>query len=171
MLCTNCGNKEANFHYKYMNNDQVSEVHLCTECAKKLGYLNENENPFNFNFGSLFGDFLSIPSFMKTPQISASCPSCKTTFDSIKNTGFVGCDKCYDTFADEIEAILGRIQPGTTHKGRLSGTDGKKIEKENTLKKMKDDLKKAIIDENYEQAAVLRDKIKDFESKEEKKND
>ena len=36
---------------------------------------------------------------------------------------------------------------------------------------MKDDLKKAIIDENYEQAAVLRDKIKDFERKEEKKND
>ena len=56
------------------------------------------------------------------------------------------------------------------HKGKLSGADGKKIARDNTLKNLKEELKRAIIDEKYEQAAVLRDKIKELETKEGENN-
>lgn len=66
--------------------------------------------------------------------------------------------------------MLAKIQPSTVHKGKLSGADGKKIARDNTLKNLKEELKRAIIDEKYEQAAVLRDKIKELEAKEGENN-
>lgn len=166
MLCSHCGMKNANFHYKYMTGGKYTELHLCRDCASKLGYLKDNDSIFNL--GSIFGDFLSIP---KSAQFSvAKCPSCSTSFDTVRKSGFLGCDKCYETFADSIEAMLSKIQPSTVHKGKLSGADGKKIERENTLKNLKEDLKRAIIEEKYEQAAVIRDKIKEFEQKESENN-
>lgn len=166
MLCSNCGIKDANFHYKYITGGQLTELHLCSDCAKELGYIKENESPFSL--GSFLGDFLSAP---KTSVPTAKrCPACSTSFDSVRRTGFLGCDKCYETFSAPIEAMLSKIQPSTVHKGKLSGADGKKIERDNTLKNLKEELRKAIIEENYEQAAVLRDKIKEFEKKEDENN-
>jgi len=78
----------------------------------------------------------------------------------------VGCDKCYEAFGKTIDTILSKIQPSTVHKGKLNGVEGKKIQHHNTIKNLKEELQRAILDENYEQAAVLRDKIKEFETKE-----
>ena len=165
MLCSNCGIKDANFHYKHISGGQQTELHLCADCAKELGYIKEKENLFGFP--SFLGDFLSST---KTIQSPLSCPSCGMGFDKVRRSGFLGCDKCYETFEKPIETMLSKIQPSTTHKGRLSGVDGKKIERANTLKTLKEDLKRAIIEENYENAAVLRDKIKELEAKEDRHN-
>ena len=168
MLCSNCGIKDANFHYKYLSGGKLAELHLCTDCAKELGYLKESESLFNL--GSILGDFLSVPKTVSPSSAGLRCPQCSTSFDSVKRTGFLGCDKCYEIFERPIEAMLAKIQPSTVHKGKLSGADGKKIERENTLRNLKEELKRAVIDENYEQAAVLRDKIKEFENKEDESN-
>ena len=66
--------------------------------------------------------------------------------------------------------MLSKIQPSTNHKGKLSGADGKRIERDNTVRDLKEELNRAIIDENYEQAAVLRDKIREYESKGDEQN-
>ncbi|MBQ4630283.1 MAG: UvrB/UvrC motif-containing protein [Clostridia bacterium] len=166
MLCSNCGIKNANFHYKYLTGGKYSELHLCGECAHKLGYIKDNDKLFNFT--SILGDFLSVPK--SAPSVATKCPVCSTSFDTVRRTGFLGCDKCYEVFADSIETMLSKIQPSTVHKGKLSGADGKKIERENTLKNLKEELKRAVIEEKYEQAAVLRDKIKEFEQKEDEQN-
>lgn len=166
MLCSNCGMKNAGFHYKYFSGGKYTELHLCSECAAKLGYIKDNDNLFNFT--SILGDFLSVP---KSANFTAlKCPDCQTSFDTVRRSGFLGCDKCYQTFGDSIEAMLSKIQPSTTHKGKLSGADGKKIERENTLKSLEEELKRAIIEEKYEDAAVLRDKIKEFKQRESENN-
>lgn len=168
MLCSNCNLKEANFHYKYIKNGNANEIHLCRDCAEKLGYINETTSvlsPSNF-----LGDLFSLPHFVHTPKETLCCPECGTSFDKIRKGGFVGCEKCYETFSGPIDTILSKIQPSTIHKGKLSGANGKKIERDNTLKNLKEDLKRAIIDEKYEEAAVLRDKIKAFENEEGRDN-
>ena len=109
MLCTNCQSREANFHYKQVINGKHTELNLCTECARELGYLNQGEGMFDLS--SFFGDFLSMPSFAPSVTKVMACPDCATTFD---------------------------------------------------------EFKRAILDEKYEDAAVLRDKIKKIE--EEKDN-
>ncbi len=161
MLCSNCSSKEAAFHYKYIKNGSKNEIHLCTDCAKKLGYINDGE--LSFNPANIFGELFSLPQFIRHRAPETSCPNCNTDYNTISRTGFVGCDKCYDFFAKQIDAILSKIQPSTVHKGKLGGTEGKKIERDNTIKGLKENLQKAILNENYEEAAVLRDKIKALE--------
>ena len=158
MLCSNCGINDANFHYKHISNGKMKELHLCSDCAKTLGYIKDNENIFSLPH--IFGDVFSSPK-----HIIARCPSCNTGFDTIRRTGFVGCDKCYETFSLPIESMLGKIQPSTHHKTNNKEkvfTPQKEI---SPIDKYKQELKSAIESENYEEAAVLRDKIKALEEK------
>lgn len=163
MLCSNCKSKEAVFHYKQIIGGKKSEQHLCAECANALGYTGHGESLFDI--GSILNDFISMPSSHMINKTAKSCPVCSTTYDEFKRTGLLGCDKCYEEFESIIEASLSQIQPSTTHKGSLSGEAGEKIRKENELNDLKENLKKAIIEERYEDAAVLRDKIKKLEEK------
>ena len=168
MLCSNCNAKEATFHYKYIKNGNANEIHLCRECAEKSGYIKEHEPLFGAN--NFLGDLFSLPHFIHSPKETITCPGCGTGFDKIRKTGFVGCDKCYETFSAPIDSILSKIQPSTVHIGKLSGAEGKQIERDNTLKNLKEELQRAILDENYEHAAVIRDKIKAFEKEGGKQN-
>jgi len=161
MLCTNCNSKEASFHYKQIIGGKKSEQHLCASCAKSLGYINSGESLFDI--GSILNDFISIPNPKTTSKEVRRCPVCSTSYDEFRSTGLLGCDKCFESFSNIIESSLSQIQPSTTHKGSLRSEDGEKIRKENYLSELKDNLKKAIIDERYEDAAVIRDKIKKLE--------
>ena len=164
MLCTNCNSREASFHYKQIIGGKKTEQHLCHACAQELGYLGNSESIFDI--GSILNDFISVPASHKATKSVARCALCNTTYDEFRRTGLLGCDKCYETFGSVIESTLSQIQPGTVHKGSLSGEAGEKIRKENELAELKNELKKAIIEERYEDAAVLRDKIKKMEEKE-----
>ena len=165
MLCSRCNQNEANFHYQSITNGKVSKFHLCSECAKEMGFIKEKETPSNF--ANIFADFLSLEPMFSGVKSQMVCSECGESFDTIKKTGYLGCEKCYENFSAQIENILSKIQSATTHKGKLSGEEGKRIEKENELKNLKEELKRAVIDENYEQACILRDKIKELEKKEE----
>lgn len=168
MLCTNCGMKEASFHYKQIVNGKSAEQHLCSECAAKLGYSSAGEGIFDF--GSILNDFISMPTLSHLSGEVRSCPVCKTTYDEFKKTGRLGCDRCYDEFKTIVESTLSQIQPSTVHKGKLSGAAGEKIRKKNELDELEEKLKRAILDEKYEDAAILRDKIKEIKAKGERKD-
>ena len=75
MKCENCGKNEVTFVYQSNINGKVTEKHLCSECAEKLGYTQRiaahNRSMMqNFFGGSLLGngffdDFFSpMPSLM-----------------------------------------------------------------------------------------------------------
>ena len=38
MKCENCGKNEVTFVYQSNINGKITEKHLCSECAEKLGY-------------------------------------------------------------------------------------------------------------------------------------
>ncbi len=160
MLCSHCNKREANFHYKKLTQGKLSELHLCTECATQLGYIGGAEPSFGFD--DILSDFFSV---LKPEAVSStlSCPICHTTYEQFKKTGFVGCSDCYDVFKGDIEKMLSRIQPATTHKGKIAGQTGEKIQKANQIKELRDKLKASIIEERYEDAAKIRDQIKELE--------
>ena len=56
MKCEHCGNHEASYHYRANINGEVSEMHLCPDCAAKQGPLRAfDHDPFE----SLLEDFFS----------------------------------------------------------------------------------------------------------------
>ena len=191
MLCDNCGKREANVRYTENINGKRTELNLCEECSKKLGIGQMNFSmPIDFpNFlGSILDDFdttdfIPLLSEMK----SLKCNICGHTFDDIVNSGKVGCENCYDVFEDRIDNLIKRIQGSNRHVGRIGKIIDKRIEENNNLQKenkniqnekkeikaetkkedkvekLKNDLKLAIKEERYEDAAKIRDEIKKLE--------
>lgn len=164
MLCSHCNKKEANFHYKQVNNGSYTELHLCSDCAKELGYLVNSDAVINTGLEDMLNEFLGLA---KQTQVHSglSCDRCGTTFAEFKKTGFAGCDKCYEVFEKDVESILSKIQPSTTHKGKIAGPKGEEIQRANEIKDLKEKLRLAVMDERYEDAAKLRDSIKALEEK------
>lgn len=187
MLCQNCGKNEVTFRYTQVVNGVKKEMNLCDNCARELGLKDMGFN-MPISFSSFLGDFFNtynnsmLPGFMQTKTLK--CDTCGTTFDDFLNTGVFGCDDCYETFEDRIEPLLRKLQGSSKHVGRGYRSDeptskvnksGKKVEikeDENVskLEKLQKDLQKAIKDERYEDAAKIRDEIKEVESKEKKDN-
>ena len=183
MLCENCGKREANVRYSENINGVKKELHLCEECSQKLGITDMNFN-MPVDFSSFLGDFLedfATPEFMPLLQEvkQLKCDNCGYTFDDIVNTGKLGCGNCYSVFEDRIDPILKRIQGNDRHVGRIGKIIDNKIDSKieekdqkqeivktnehDKLSKLKEDLKQAIKDERYEDAAIIRDEIKKME--------
>ena len=183
MLCDNCGKREANVRYTENINGKARELNLCEECSEKLGIGGMDFN-MPIDFSSFLGGFMDD---LMTPEImpmfnslkTLTCDNCGSSFEDIINTGKVGCKDCYSVFEDRIDPILKRIQGSDRHVGRIGKIIDNKIDSKieekdqkqeivktnehDKLSKLKEDLKQAIKDERYEDAARIRDEIKKME--------
>lgn len=132
MLCDNCGKREANVKYTENINGRRKELNLCEECSRKLG-IGQMDFSMPVDFSSFLGGFLNelgssnfMPMFNTTKELN--CNNCNTNFDNIINTGMLGCPECYDTFSDEIDSILKRLQGSNRHVGRIGKIIDSKID-------------------------------------------
>ncbi len=177
MLCQNCNENEANVRYTEVINGKKKELMLCEECSRKLGI----DNKINFNmpidFSSFFGGMLEDPDFMPLfPEARQfKCDNCNLSFDDFINTGKLGCSKCYDVFSQKLDPILKRIHGSDRYVGKrlnkpktsenqedekIKEKEIKKESNESKIESLEENLKKAISDERYEDAAKIRDEIK-----------
>ncbi len=170
MLCQQCKKNNASIFYKETVNGKTTSYALCPECAAKLteeGKIKEVKDPFTtfFDdpFGDLFNNMLGIPANQISSQKSV-CPDCGCTLSMIQNTGMLGCPTCYRFFAEALEPTVRNIHGNTRHIGKIPGDREAKKAKKDKLASLKKELSEAIKAENFEQAAVLRDQIRDLES-------
>lgn len=178
MKCENCGKNEANVKYTQVINGEKKQMFLCEECSEKLGI---NDIHFNMpiSFTSFLTDFFDdmndvsiMPSLGGISKLQ--CKKCGLTWDDFLHTGKFGCSNCYDDFELKIDPILRSLQGATSHIGRLGevkegnevkqNLDDKINSNENSnlskIEKLKQDLKQAIKEERYEDAAKIRDELK-----------
>ena len=162
MLCQNCGKYEATTHVKRIVNGESAEAHLCSDCAKALGY-----NDVFGGFGNTFGDLLG--SFFGEPQVSAissrtiRCEKCGNTFNDIVNSGKIGCADCYTTFYDKLLPSLQRIHGKTRHEGKNPTIIKAEVtDSASPIEDLEEQLRIAIERQNFEKAAQLRDKINEL---------
>lgn len=169
MKCQSCGKKEATVRYTESINGKKQQMHLCLDCAKKLGFA---------DFSNVFSPiFTSIPSFFEDFKIKEEekCPLCGYTFEDYANTGLFGCPECYNTFSDRLDEIFLKLHGKNRHlritaqsereKNNTKEFKNKSKEKIDNVKLLKEKLQELIKKEEYEKAAVVRDKIKEIEKK------
>ena len=92
------------------------------------------------------------------------CKKCGTTYSQFKKTGKLGCGECYDSFKEELASKVQEIQGHTEHIGKIPVREEKKVISNKKVNELKKALQEAIIEEEYEKAAVIRDEIKFYES-------
>ena len=158
MKCQKCGVNIANHHKITEINGERFEEHLCSSCARS----GAQEKLSLFNVGDLFNSFIQP---FEVPHKKLYCEDCLTTFDEFLNTGFVGCEHCYDFFKSQMNNVLKDMQAGTTHKPRrLKGTSANfeeplqtdKNEKEMKIEELQEKIKQAVQEERYEDAAKFK---------------
>ena len=177
MLCDNCGKREANVRYSENINGRKKELNLCEECSHKLG-IDQMDFSMPIDFSNFFEGFMdNFGSSEFVPMLNElktlKCNSCGYTFDDIANTGRLGCKDCYSVFEDRLDPILKRIQGSNKHVGRIGKIIDSKIDNKNARnieekvkqpisekEKLENELKEAIKEERYEDAAKIRDEIK-----------
>jgi protein arginine kinase activator len=157
MLCDICKQNVATVHLTQMVEGKTKKVDLCEACSKEKGV----DDPTGFSLADLL---LGLGAAQEMAQAAAGsdlkCPACGFTQADFKKTGRLGCAECYTTFAEGLEGLLKSMHKGTKHMGKVPQQLQQHkdcVEKLNHLQKK---LEKAVADEDFEQAAVLRDEIK-----------
>lgn len=105
------------------------------------------------------------------------CAGCGTTYVGFKESGLLGCPACYDAFAERLGPLIERAHEGACHhvgkfprralrdcrslgdRDRVEILLGSAREREERLETLRKSLAKAVRDEDYEQAATLRDEL------------
>lgn len=162
MLCQNCQKNEATTHIKRIINGEATQTHLCSDCAKSLGYA-EAFSDFGFNFSDMLSSFFNEATSSMLGAHTLRCEKCGSTFNDIVRSGKIGCADCYKTFYDKLAPSLERIHGRTVHEGKIPNSI-EIVSKDNEIKQLKAELEEAVANQNYEEAAQLRDKIKELES-------
>lgn len=155
--CDNCG-KGATVHLTEITNGQKTEKHLCEECASAEGITIKANVPIS----QLLEDFIlqSAPSEFS----DRTCDVCGMSFSEFRKRGLLGCPNDYTAFADALEPLLGRAHEGAgQHVGKVPHRAGDDQKKMNNILRMRVELKTAVVAEDYERAAALRDQIKELE--------
>lgn len=169
MICQSCGKKQATTHIKTVVNGKLTQFHLCEDCAKEKGY-HSLFGGWNFGFGDLLSGLLGATG---QEENVLRCEKCGSTFEEIAKTGKVGCADCYKTFRCQLLPAVQRIHGATRHKGKTPGSSALRVMEQNNqimavqetpLEEKKRLLQKAIEEQEFERAAVLRDEIKELEN-------
>ena len=148
MLCEKCKSNQAVYHTVSVINGAKEERHLCAQCAKEY-------NGFISPFSSLinYGGNINTKSRL-------SCGVCGLSYDEFLETGMLGCDKCYESFRARLPEVINKVQAG--NKKHISAAKPEKVN--GNSPSLKEQLKRAIEAEDYEEAARIRDIIRKEEA-------
>ena len=162
MLCSICKEKEATVFFTHIEGDKVKKVDVCEECYKTKGA----NDPAAFSLADML---LGLGASQEIEQASGGvelkCSRCGFTQADFKKAGRLGCPECYKTFADGLEGLLKSMHKGTRHVGKVPESLRQSRDLSDRLKGLQKKLAKAVEDENFEQAALLRDEIKQMSAR------
>lgn len=159
MQCSICKEKPATVHLTQIVGDKMQKLDLCEECAKAKGI----NDPTSFSLADadvLFGLGASQEIEQSGGGVETKCLRCGFSQADFKKSGRLGCPECYQTFAEGLEGLLKTMHKGTHHSGKVPEALRANREQSDRLKLLQKKLAKAIEDENFEEAAQLRDEIK-----------
>ncbi|RJO65250.1 MAG: hypothetical protein C4540_02025 [Candidatus Omnitrophota bacterium] len=157
MLCDVCGKNPATVHLTEIIDDQMTELHLCEECAKQKSMQMEQQ----FGLADLLAGLAEFEKPIEEKEtLLLKCPNCKLTYKDFKKIGRLGCSECYEAFRKYLSPLLKRIHGSTAHAGKMPVKIAKTAKKRLDLQELRVKLQKAIEAEQFEEAAKIRDQIK-----------
>ena len=155
MKCENCGKNEVTFVYQSNINGKVTEKHLCSECAEKLGYTQKitahsQRMMQNFFGNSIFGNSFFDDFFSPVPSLMGRM--LEDPFD--------------DFFADmpALGAAPAKQEEQKKEDDLVDREEQGRFAYLRQMNALKMEMKKAVHQENFERAAELRDEIHKLES-------
>lgn len=192
MLCSHCGVREVEVLIKQVINNDVTDISLCRKCAEELGYLSEESPSITISFSIGDSEKVNKLNIKKHSSLtdssiefdSLTCGVCGTDYKSFKSTNTLGCPGCYEAFRFPLGAYLQKTQGAESHwEGSVMfddlhvlnvvatniKSDNEKVQEE--IVRLMREINEAVVAEDYERAAQVRDAIKSLTTGSECRND
>ena len=153
MKCQFCG-EPASVHLTEIVQNQKAELHLCDACAEKHQLWASPSQ--ELNVPALLGLLLGGE---PGDGGADSCPECGMNYDQFRARGRLGCPHDYALFGDRLDDLLDRIHRDHRHVGKSPARAGGAV----PLAELRRRLEEAVAEEAFEEAARLRDLIRQQE--------
>ena len=160
MQCDKCKKNEASVHLTQIVDGKVLKVDLCKSCAGESGV----QDTTGFSLADLLVGLGAADEFKKEGP-GARCPACGLTQADFKKTGRLGCATCWETFAPGLATLLKAMHKGDHHIGKVPTRAAHTLVISEKIRQLSAELEKTVHAEKYEEAAVLRDQIRELEKK------
>jgi protein arginine kinase activator len=155
MECEHCHQQNASVFVTQIINGKKVEMHLCSHCAKEIQSKIYNDDSFHQFLASLLklqGDETNVSS-----NIQKICPKCDMSLEEFKKKSKLGCDECYQVFRPYLNHIIKSVQGGHVHTGKKPLRQDKKEVLIDRIHELESNLKLALMQEDYHEAARIRD--------------
>jgi protein arginine kinase activator len=159
MLCDVCRTENASVFLTQIVDGKMQKVNMCESCSKEKGVT----DPTGFALADMLLGMGAAQSVEIGPSESARCAVCGFTQTEFKKTGRLGCSSCYETFAEGLAPMLRGMHKGVEHTGKVPERQAAIIRREQELRAFHEQLRAAVASEAYEEAAAIRDRIREIE--------
>jgi protein arginine kinase activator len=166
MKCDFCNHKATVFLTQLIEG-QMKKVCLCDACAQERGVT----DPTGFSLADLLLGGMT-PGKGAAPQakppVASSgggrkCPTCGFTLEDLRKVRRFGCSDCYATFSEEVAQMVRGMHKGDHHIGKVpAGLMAMQVLHQR-LEELRARLDQAVASESYEEAAGIRDEIRNLE--------
>ncbi|MCL2547446.1 MAG: UvrB/UvrC motif-containing protein [Oscillospiraceae bacterium] len=145
MLCDRCHAHPAYINMQVTVNGLARQQHICVHCAQAIQGASE------------------LPSILSWDirRSALRCDVCGMSQQELTNSARVGCAKCYDVFANILTPYIRQIHGQAEYVGDTPPNYTPSPAEQ--LRKLQRHMQSAIEQQNFEEAARLRDEIKVLE--------
>jgi protein arginine kinase activator len=165
VTCEMCSEEPATIHLLRVVDGVVSHTHLCGGCAESVA--DESDG---------LALVLAVPSVLRhmskgpveeeeaAPTLHAEgeerfCAVCGTTLTDLKESGLVGCVKCYQVFADYLDTLLQQGPEPVEHLGKMPHRGPETDTLRHEIMRLQRMLRELVACERFEEAAGVRDRM------------
>jgi len=162
MKCEICGLKDAVIHIRQIQKDLVHELHICEECAQEKGMIREEES--ELPIANLLSGLLEGKDLTGASEVKDACPRCGLKASEFRKRGKLGCPECFRAFEKDVKAIVSQMAARPRHTGKVPKSASGDARAAIASNGLRDELREAVESEEYEKAALLRDRLREIES-------
>lgn len=168
VTCESCNEEPATVHLLKVIDGAVKHTHLCAICAEKMARQTEG-----------LALVLAVPSLLWRRERSWAteedgglfagddelrfCAVCGTTLSDLRESGLVGCPKCYQIFATELENLVKNEEGPGGYAGKVPRRGPEADAVRHEMMRLERMLKELVACERYEEAAGVRDRLVELE--------
>ncbi len=165
VICMKCNKSFATVKLTRIVNGRVEELNLCQSCAAEISPYQKKLAGAQANLDSILAGLLANEKEKKhTTDVDITCRGCGLPFATYRESLFLGCADCYDSFGEHLLADLRKFHGSTRHQGKVPKRFQSRITMQRDIRQIRKQMEEAIEQDNFELAAQLRDKIKSLEN-------
>ena len=158
IICQNCKQEKAVVHLTDIKGDQKVETHLCLACAHKLGVAYQTTVSLS-SLSELLSQVTAEGQEQPQEVPDITCEVCSMSLAEFQKEGRFGCANDYAVFREHIMPLLERVHDGTSHMGKVPRSAGDDVKAPAEVRALRAKLQAAVGEEDYEEAARLRDEL------------